>query len=69
MCNATIIHQIQDKIHAHVHVATLYSMHGIINYLYSTGHRQHQNETCLNTFGGQTQIHLRSPRPSNAGNS
>ena len=37
--------------------------------LYSTGHRQRQNETRLNAFGGQTQTRLRSPRPSNAGNS
>ena len=36
---------------------------------YSTGHRQRQNETRLNAFGGQTQTRLRSPRPSNAGNS
>ena len=36
---------------------------------YSTGHRQRQNETRLNAFGCQTQTRLRSPRPSNAGNS
>ena len=36
---------------------------------YSTGHRQRQNETRSNAFGGQTQTRLRSPRPSNAGNS
>ena len=38
-------------------------------YQYSTGQRQRQNETRLNAFGGQTQTRLRSPRPSNAGNS
>ena len=31
---------------------------------YSTGHRQRQNETRSNAFGGQTQTRLRSPRPS-----
>ena len=36
---------------------------------YSTGHRQRQNETRLNAFGGQIQMRLHSPRPSNAGNS
>ena len=37
--------------------------------MYSTSHRQRQNEMHLNVFGGQTQMHLRSPRPSNSGNS
>ena len=37
--------------------------------MYSTGHRQRQNETRSNTFGGQTQTCLRSPCPSNGGNS
>ena len=46
-----------------LHVKLMYML------LYSTGHRQCQNETCSNAFGGQTQTRLRSPRPSNAGNS
>ena len=33
-------------------------------HVYSTGHRQRQNETRSNAFGGQTQTRLRSPRPS-----
>ena len=44
-------------VHVNTHVA------------YSTGHRQRQNETRLNAFGGQTQTRLRSPRPSNGENS
>ena len=37
--------------------------------LYIIQNRQHQNETRLNAFGGQTQTRLHLPRPSNGGNS
>ena len=48
-------------------VYTTYQHHSTS--IYSNSHRQHQNEMCLNAFGGKTQTHLHSPCPSNGGNS